>query len=163
MAIQAFEEDSPYGTNNQHPDPGPDATVSKRLRWATQRHKPAAGIQKRKSILDRFHKRTLSDKSNQSGSTSPTNETSSEETEKPASKRTIYFGQPLPDEARDEEGHPLIQYPRNKIRTAKYTPLSFVPKNLYFQFQNVANIFFLLVIILTVSPTSLPESLGLAR
>lgn len=68
----------------------------------------------------------------------------------PAGTRTIYFNQPIPQEMRDEEGHLLVSYPRNKIRTAKYTPLSFVPKNLYFQFQNIANVYFLFVLILTV-------------
>ena len=50
----------------------------------------------------------------------------------------------------DETGAPIKQYARNKIRTAKYTPLSFIPKNLYFQFQNVANIYFLFIVILGV-------------
>lgn len=43
---------------------------------------------------------------------------------------------------------PKIRYPRNKIRTTKYTPLNFIPKNLFIQFQNVANAYFLFVIIL---------------
>jgi phospholipid-translocating ATPase len=63
--------------------------------------------------------------------------------------RYLYFNLPLPDELL-EEGHPITAYPRNKIRTAKYTPLSFVPKNLFFQFHNIANIFFLFLIILGV-------------
>lgn len=63
--------------------------------------------------------------------------------------RYLYFNQPLPDELL-EEGHPITEYPRNKIRTAKYTPVSFVPKNLWFQFHNIANIFFLFLIILGV-------------
>ena len=64
--------------------------------------------------------------------------------------RTIYFNQPLPPEAKDEEGHPLVQYKRNKIRTAKYTPISFLPKNLWLQFHNIANVYFLFIIILSV-------------
>jgi len=65
--------------------------------------------------------------------------------------RRIFFNIPLPADARDEEGYPTAHYPRNKIRTAKYTPLSFVPKNLFIQFyNNVANIYFLFVIILGV-------------
>lgn len=67
--------------------------------------------------------------------------------------RSLYFNVPLPDELLDEDGHPVINYHRNKIRTAKYTPLSFIPKNFWFQFHNVANIFFLFVIILVVSTT----------
>jgi phospholipid-translocating ATPase len=64
--------------------------------------------------------------------------------------RTIYFNMPLPADAKDEEGNPLITYPRNKVRTAKYSALSFVPKNLWFQFHNIANIYFLFIIILSV-------------
>lgn len=45
-------------------------------------------------------------------------------------------------------------YPRNKIRTAKYTPLTFIPKNIWFQFHNIANIYFLFIIILGVRPRS---------
>lgn len=64
--------------------------------------------------------------------------------------RTLYFNLPLPDDQKDENGAPKQSYSRNKIRTAKYTPLSFIPKNLYFQFQNIANIFFLFMVILAV-------------
>lgn len=40
----------------------------------------------------------------------------------------------------------------NAIKTAKYTMLTFVPKNLYEQFHRVANFYFLLVIILQFIP-----------
>lgn len=66
--------------------------------------------------------------------------------------RTVYFNIPLPPDAVDEQGHPLKHYRRNKIRTAKYTPISFIPKNLWYQFHNIAYIYFLFLIILTVSP-----------
>ncbi|KAI5290162.1 hypothetical protein KEM54_002315, partial [Ascosphaera aggregata] len=66
--------------------------------------------------------------------------------------RTIYFNLPLPPEMFDDEGQMKVTYARNKIRTAKYTPLSFVPKNLWFQFHNVANIYFLFIIILNFFP-----------
>jgi len=75
--------------------------------------------------------------------------------------RKVFFGIPLPKDLTDEDGKPLQNFARNKIRTAKYTPLSFIPKNLWFQFHNLANIFFLFVVILVVSacPTliSLPQ------
>lgn len=64
--------------------------------------------------------------------------------------RTLYFNLSLPEDQRDENGAPKQLFARNKIRTAKYTPLSFIPKNLYFQFQNIANIFFLFLVILAV-------------
>lgn len=64
-------------------------------------------------------------------------------------ERTIYFNQPLPESELDPEtGHNAARYPRNKIRTTKYTPLNFIPKNLFHQFHNVANIYFLLIVIL---------------
>lgn len=66
--------------------------------------------------------------------------------------RKVYFNLPLPDDQKDEEGNPRRSYARNKIRTAKYTPLSFIPKNLWFQFHNIANIFFLFMVILVIFP-----------
>lgn len=65
--------------------------------------------------------------------------------------RKLFFNIPLPPEAVDEEGNPIKHYRRNKVRTAKYTPLSFVPKNIWYQFHNIANVYFLLLIILAVS------------
>ena len=67
--------------------------------------------------------------------------------------RQIYFNIPLPKEAKDKDGHPKAQFGRNKVRTAKYTPISFIPKNLWFQFHNIANNYFLFVIILAVGLT----------
>jgi len=69
-------------------------------------------------------------------------------------RRRIYFNMRLPPEECHDDGTPLHYYPRNKIRTAKYTPLTFIPKNLYFQFHNVANIYFLFIIILQVFPSA---------
>lgn len=62
-------------------------------------------------------------------------------------KRNIYWNLRLPADDLDEDGNPP-NYARNKIRTTKYTPVTFIPKNLYFQFGNVANIYFLAMIIL---------------
>lgn len=67
--------------------------------------------------------------------------------------RKLYINQTLPDEELDPEtGMPIQQYPRNKIRTTKYTPLNFVPKNLWYQFHNIANIYFLFIVILSAFP-----------
>ena len=46
-------------------------------------------------------------------------------------KRTVTFNRPLPPHLVDPETNkPLTNYPRNKIRTTKYTPLSFSRKHL---------------------------------
>ncbi|GAA5871972.1 hypothetical protein JCM8547_006205 [Rhodosporidiobolus lusitaniae] len=43
-------------------------------------------------------------------------------------------------------------YERNKVRTSKYTLVSFVPKNLMEQFRRVANVYFLALVILQIFP-----------
>ncbi|KAM0786967.1 hypothetical protein ACM66B_002385 [Microbotryomycetes sp. NB124-2] len=43
-------------------------------------------------------------------------------------------------------------YERNKVRTSKYTLVSFLPKNLSEQFRRIANIYFLALVILQVFP-----------
>ena len=134
------------------------STPKKRIRWATQRAKGATGGKKRHHILERLHRRTVSsEKKLESADGSQTEglplETSAEDLEdQDTVKRRIFFNISLPNDAKDEEGRPLTKFGRNKIRTAKYTPLSFVPKNLYFQFHNIANIYFLFLIILGVGP-----------
>lgn len=78
-------------------------------------------------------------------------------------ERTIYFNQPLPESEIDPEtGHIANTYPRNKIRTTKYTPLNFIPKNLFLQFHNIANIYFLFIVILGAFPIFGVLSPGLA-
>ena len=133
---------------------------TKRIRWATQRVTGANERHIRQSIKDRFQHRKAgsTDKKRQSGEAPHLDGIDEEETEVAElvdglelTGRRIYFNIPLPESAKDAEGHPTAHYERNKIRTAKYTPLSFVPKNLWFQFHNVANIYFLFVILLGVS------------
>lgn len=48
------------------------------------------------------------------------------------------------------EAHPWTV--SNQIRTAKYTVLTFLPKNLFEQFRRVANVYFLILIILQAIP-----------
>ena len=147
MVIKSGEQ----GSNVSNP--------TKRIRWATQRVTGTNERHLRQSILDRFqHRKTTStEKKRQSGDTSHLDgiteepEESEADHEPESSGRRIHFNIPLPDSAKDERGHPITHYERNKIRTAKYTPLSFVPKNLWFQFHNIANIYFLFVILLGVS------------
>lgn len=132
----------------------------KRIRWATQRVSGASGQKKRHSIMDRFHhKRPTSGEKKRESTGTPTLDGIQEEQETDEStigeerdtvRRRIFFNVPLPDDAKDEDGHPITNFGRNKIRTARYTPLSFIPKNLFYQFHNIANIYFFVVIILDI-------------
>lgn len=139
-----------------------DSNVSKpvkRMRWATVRRSGSSGARKRLSLLNRVpkvhissyeEKQTPDGKSNHGeiSEDSPMGEVQDVEESK---SRNIYMNVPLPDEQKTPEGYNKEQFVRNKIRTAKYTPLSFIPKNLYFQFHNIANIYFAFIVILSVS------------
>ncbi|XP_068140555.1 phospholipid-transporting ATPase VD isoform X1 [Drosophila tropicalis] len=48
--------------------------------------------------------------------------------------------------------HPNGQFVGNKIRTTKYTLLSFIPKNLLEQFHRVANLYFIFIVLLNFVP-----------
>ena len=164
-------------------DPGTEADVQKvktqRARWATRKMTVKSGRTKRMSLLNRMqHRRTASNEKNHPGGDDGNepplgdhdpndgdnhDDGGSEwEDDEDHQSRTLYFNLPLPDDML-EEGHPIYTFPRNKIRTAKYTPLSFVPKNLWFQFHNVANIFFLFLVILVVSSQFLASYPKLSR
>ena len=147
MAIQPYQED--HSVSNP----------MKRIRWATQRVTGAKEQRKRHSIIERLHhrkagssekKRESAEGSHLDGIQEETDTSTTENGDQEDSGRKIFFNIPLPDDAKDENGHPLAKFARNKIRTAKYTPLSFIPKNLWFQFHNIANIYFLFVIVLAV-------------
>ena len=145
---------------------GSDSNVSKpvrRMRWATQRHAGSGGTQKRRSILDRIHKRVGSReekrKSNASSLPNGASPSLNEDHIEDRELRRIHFNIPLPSEASDEDSVLKSNYARNKVRTAKYTPLSFVPKNLWFQFHNIANVYFLFIIILSVGGPTQPGAL----
>lgn len=147
MALQPYQENSEV------------SNPTKRIRWATHRASGQKGDRKRQSLIERMHKRTGSAESKSeangdamvtSGGETPASYNSSEVED---SGRRIFFNIPLPADARDEQGHPIAHFARNKIRTAKYTPISFIPKNLWFQFHNIANVYFLFIIILGVGAT----------
>ena len=134
------------------------STPIKRIRWATQRATGHTGRRKRDKIIERFHMRSASNakKRESSGTESADGSSPAHDGAEPSEAdgdhhRVIYFNVPLPDEAKDVDGHPRAKFHKNKIRTAKYTPVSFIPKNLWFQFQNIANVYFLFIIILSVS------------
>ncbi|KAJ2611096.1 phospholipid transporting ATPase [Coemansia sp. RSA 1365] len=78
--------------------------------------------------------------------------------------RKIYVNMSMPADAFDARGRPP-PYAPNHIRTAKYTVLSFVPKNLLEQFRRAANIYFLFLLILQFIPavtTGMPGLSALA-
>ena len=161
MASVQFTGDDNEGSHENNEVREVTSNISKptkRQRWATTRHAGSGGMRKRVSIIDRFHKRSeLRDEKRKSATPSTPASTNGDDSQQPGNNRTIYFNVPVPENERDEDGHPIHNYPRNKIRTAKYTALTFVPKNVWLQFHNIANIYFLFVIILNVCAT--PETL----
>lgn len=167
-------------TNSLHPDSaaggdgskgskdGKDKNATQRARWATRRMTVRSGGSKRRALLDRMQQKGDGDEKDDGDDHDPKNtrnqndiqddDQNEEAQDDESPSRTLYFNTPLPDDDLDEEGNPINTFPRNKIRTAKYTPLSFIPKNLWFQFHNIANIFFLFLVILVVSTCPLPRS-----
>ncbi|CCD24270.1 aminophospholipid-translocating P4-type ATPase DNF1 NDAI_0C06110 [Naumovozyma dairenensis CBS 421] len=134
-------ENDELDTSNPHKT----NTIMKRLRMGTQRNKmgkPSVGRAKTlkwatKNFVNPFEDANREDTFDDGGLMNRASEL-----------RTIYYNMQLPKEMLDEEGKPIMEYPRNKIRTTKYTPLTFLPKNIMFQFQNFANVYFLILIIL---------------
>ncbi|KAH3901883.1 aminophospholipid-translocating P4-type ATPase DNF1 SCDLUD_001667 [Saccharomycodes ludwigii] len=155
----------PDATNSHGNDSVQDDTGMRRLRWGTQRFgngKPKVGRAKtlkwakqnfQKNIANPFVEEFLGhDDSDLTGeSKNRSNET-----------RNIYYNMELPPEMLNDEGKPKIDYPRNKIRTTKYTPITFIPKNLSFQFKNIANVYFLVMNILGAFPIFGVTNPGLA-
>ncbi|KAK4508727.1 hypothetical protein PRZ48_002466 [Zasmidium cellare] len=146
-----------YDDDNQEarPSGAERSTPLNRMRWATTRKPGKKGSQKRRSIFQRNMARMSSLSGNRRSTASDASDIKAEDiandrVPEGQAPRTIYFNQPLPADARDEEGHPLQSFKRNKIRTAKYTPISFIPKNLWFQFHNIANVYFLFIVILGI-------------
>ncbi|OQV04184.1 hypothetical protein CLAIMM_09106 isoform 1 [Cladophialophora immunda] len=128
----------------------------KRMRWATTRKPGQSGTKKRLSLLQRVPKVTVStyeekpDGPKNAGLITDESPLGEQQAQQESDGRQIYVNLPLPPEAKTEDGHIKAKYSRNKIRTAKYTPLSFVPKNLWFQFHNIANIYFFFIVILSI-------------
>lgn len=109
MAIQPYQEDNEASA-------GPlDTAPVKRLRWATQRVTGSQGGTKRQSILRRLsHKKRSSDDSTKRESNGTDLESVPEGPEAAAEQagagRRVFFNMPLPEDARDEEGHPTTQF-----------------------------------------------------
>ncbi|KAM3415258.1 Phospholipid-transporting ATPase [Cercospora zeina] len=139
-----------------------------RMRWATVRKPGRKGTLKRRSIFSRNAARLSGSHRNRESAATTTDgdfkadAAASEDAPEAPTARTIYVNQPLPDSARDDEGRPLQNFKRNKIRTAKYTPISFIPKNLWFQLHNIANVYFIFIVVLGIFSIFGVENPGLA-
>ncbi|KAF2070558.1 hypothetical protein CYY_008121 [Polysphondylium violaceum] len=59
-------------------------------------------------------------------------------------QRDIYINQ--------RERNALYKFCNNKISTTKYTPFTFIPKNLYEQFRRAANFYFLVIAVIQLIP-----------
>ncbi|KAJ2902423.1 P-type ATPase-like protein [Zalerion maritima] len=147
----------------QNPSTTTESKDTKRSRWATRKLTVRSGSKKRGNIMDRIHRQSGShEKKRASGgseslvtdnATHDGDDNASESSSEAAAEpRRLFFNEKLPEGLTDDDGNPTQKFTRNKIRTAKYTPLSFVPKNLWFQFHNIANIFFLFLVILVIFP-----------
>lgn len=51
-------------------------------------------------------------------------------------------------------GDKSLKFPNNGIKTSRYSILSWIPKSLLFQFRRAANVYFLIIAILTAMPFS---------
>jgi phospholipid-translocating ATPase len=71
---------------------------------------------------------------------------------KPAKRRNVYLNiTPTSSQEVDKRGEPLARYPRNKVRTSKYTVVTFLPRFLSEQFRRLANVYFLFLVLLQTS------------
>lgn len=125
-------------------------TTFQRLRWGTQRKKDGRPLKRNKTIrkvIEHSLPPGIFPQADEYEDEMRYDNTNKDEKDISHVRRNIYWNLPLPATELDDEGNPP-QYARNKIRTTKYTPITFIPKNLYYQFGNVANIYFLTMIIL---------------
>jgi len=67
-------------------------------------------------------------------------------------RRTLYINLALPNSFLTPKGDPIARFVRNKVRTSKYTIVTFIPKNLFEQFRRAANIYFLALVIIQLFP-----------
>ncbi|KAG7797161.1 hypothetical protein KL929_002867 [Ogataea haglerorum] len=128
--------------------PRSNSTAIKRHRWGTQRRKDGKPLSRNKTFKRSISKKMPGRRMFSGGDSADRDDDNDDGSQDRSSeKRNIYWNLALPDNEKDSDGNPP-EYTRNKIRTTKYTPLSFIPKNLYYQFENVANIYFLAMIIM---------------
>eukprot|EP00211_Chloroparvula_japonica_P013344 CAMPEP_0119134402 /NCGR_PEP_ID=MMETSP1310-20130426/16790_1 /TAXON_ID=464262 /ORGANISM="Genus nov. species nov., Strain RCC2339" /LENGTH=111 /DNA_ID=CAMNT_0007125193 /DNA_START=212 /DNA_END=544 /DNA_ORIENTATION=- len=61
-------------------------------------------------------------------------------------RRTVY--------ANDAQRNARTAYPSNYVRTTRYSLLTFIPLNLWEQLHRLANVFFVVVMVLSLTPLS---------
>ncbi|KAI8984278.1 hypothetical protein BDF20DRAFT_911396 [Mycotypha africana] len=66
--------------------------------------------------------------------------------------RRVFVNLPLPKYELNKKDLPKQTYASNRIRTSKYTVITFVPKNLFEQFRRPANLYFLIMAIISMLP-----------
>lgn len=160
---------------------GKDLANMKRLRWGTTRTKtgrPKNENLGRNKTLRRVFRRHDASKSedqdeeldviekyaSQDDSSSSPESDLTPANDRRGETRTVVFNRTLPEHMMDaDSGLPITEYPRNKIRTAKFTALSFFPKTIWGQFlHNIANNYFLFLLILGAFPIFGVPSPGMA-
>ncbi|SMR52405.1 unnamed protein product [Zymoseptoria tritici ST99CH_1E4] len=146
MAI-TYDDDAPPSST---PAGAEQSQPLNRMRWATVRKPGRKGTIKRRSIFNRHAARLSLSRQSKDTATPEAEDIAEGKPPEGQTQRTIYVNQPLPESARDEHGAPLQTFKRNKIRTAKYTAISFLPKNLWFQLHNIANVYFIFIVVLGI-------------
>ena len=66
--------------------------------------------------------------------------------------RSVIPNHTIPDVAPKAKAHPNRNYASNRIKTTKYTIITFLPKNLFEQFHRFANLYFIFVVALNWVP-----------
>lgn len=66
---------------------------------------------------------------------------------RPGFSRVVFCNEPQRHRDKDK----LFKYPNNYVSTTKYSVVSFVPKALFEQFRRVANLYFLLAAVLSIT------------
>ncbi|KAE9385611.1 phospholipid-translocating P-type ATPase, partial [Gymnopus androsaceus JB14] len=117
--------------------------VSMRTEAKTERRKS----RRRRGLFGRSNSEK---KRARSSDTTSNNNTPS--TEIPGVRRNVYVNHPLSHSELDQNGEPIVRYERNKVRTTKYTIVTFIPKNLFEQFRRAANILFLVLAVVQLFP-----------
>ncbi|KAK9750881.1 hypothetical protein RND81_02G228100 [Saponaria officinalis] len=97
----------------------------------------------------------------QSSTRSGLNSNSAESTRSPTSPRTVRLGRVQPQApthrtifCNERDANSLARFKGNSVSTTKYNVLTFLPKGLFEQFRRVANLYFLMISILSWTPMS---------